>query len=123
MKTTPLARLLIVAALLGLTLSLRLLTPAGFMPAFERGAVRIVACPGDDWPSAPLAHHHLPGGHGKLHEQCPFAAGSASALGERVALPQTTTVPPAELLAYSYSAVAENRAHERPPLRGPPLPA
>lgn len=35
--------------LLALLLGLRLLTPTGFMPAFDHGAVTIVACPAVGW--------------------------------------------------------------------------
>jgi hypothetical protein len=41
--STAIPERMIWAALLALALALRLLTPAGFMPAFDRGAVSIVA--------------------------------------------------------------------------------
>jgi hypothetical protein len=48
--------------LLALLLAVRLLSPAGFMPSFDRGTITIVACP--DAASAPAMmghHHHGPG--------------------------------------------------------------
>ena len=64
-------------ALLALALALRLLTPAGFMPAFDHGAVAIVVCPdSDSFNSVSAAHHHHHGGSKAVHQPCPFAAAS-----------------------------------------------
>lgn len=49
----------ITATLLALLLGLRLLTPEGFMPAFDHDAVTIVACPDADLTAVPpMAAHH-----------------------------------------------------------------
>src|SRR5437763_8840136 len=76
LRSAAMTERLLWTTLLALALALRLLTPAGFMPAFERGAVTIVACP--DWdngtPATPAHHHH--GGSKTLHQPCPYTAAS-----------------------------------------------
>src|SRR3954466_5652453 len=62
-------------AFLAIALALRLLSPAGFMPAFDHGAVTIVACP--DYGAMAAHHHH--GDPKKLQQQCPYGAGAAAA--------------------------------------------
>ena len=105
-----------------LLLALRLLSPPGFMPNFEDGAVTIVACPDFDPPSR-IAHHH----HGKTikHQPCPYA--SASSLGAADDWGFTSAavllVGPALLLGRASHYVEANRRYRRPPLRGPPIPA
>jgi hypothetical protein len=111
------------ALALVLLLALRCLAPAGFMPAFERGAVTIVACPDASGPIAPAHRHH--GDKQTLHQPCPYAA--ASALG---ALPDQWA-PAAERLLFgvalvlgrSFAFVERHRANERPHPTGPPIPA
>jgi membrane protein implicated in regulation of membrane protease activity len=114
-----------VAALLALLLAVRLLTPAGFMPAFDRGTITIVGCP-DYEPAArtPMAHHHH-GGTKTLHQPCPYAAGAAAGtLGTDFDLLTVLFVFAAVLLfGRTYRFLERQRAHERPPLRAPPLPA
>src|SRR3954451_6220498 len=66
------------AALLVLLLAVRMLSPAGFMPAFDRGTITIVACPDYEAADPPMAHHHHNGGK-KHHQPCPYAAGAAAA--------------------------------------------
>ena len=63
------------AMMLGLLLALRLLSPAGFMPAFANGQVTIVVCP--DAFAAPIAarHHHGETGQ-SLHQHCPYASAA-----------------------------------------------
>jgi hypothetical protein len=112
------------ATLLALLLAVRLLTPAGFMPAFERGSVTIVVCPDAEPSAAPMtAHHH----HGpkKLHQSCPYASASAlgGLAGDQPLLPALLAIGLALLLGRTYAFLERQRAHDRPPLRGPPIPA
>jgi hypothetical protein len=111
------------AVLLAAVLAVRLLSPAGFMPSFDGGAVTIVACPDYD-PAAPMTHHH----HGdpkRVHQPCPFAATSAAGT------PADTVDPVAAVLVFgtallfgrAFGFLERHRSRERPPLRGPPLPA
>jgi hypothetical protein len=110
------------AALLALLIAVRLLAPAGFMPSFDHGAVTIVACPDADAGGATMSAHH--DGHSKkLHQPCPYAAataiGSLSAeVGGVVAI---LILSAALLLGRTFLFLERSRAHERPPLRGPPL--
>lgn len=113
------------AALFALLLAVRLLSPAGFMPAFEQGSVSIVACPDADFgaAAAPSMHHQ----HNKAkHQQpCPYAsATSLGALGDDFSvLVGILTLAIALLLGRTLLFVDRQSAHLRPPLRGPPLPA
>ena len=102
-----------------------MLTPAGFMPAFEHGAVAIVACPDGDGVAVQSNHHH----HGqpkKLHQPCPYASASSLAgLG-----PDFTPLLIGVLVAglallpgRRFQFLERSRTRERPPLRGPPIPA
>jgi hypothetical protein len=115
---------MICAALLALLIAVRFLAPAGFMPSFDHGAVTIVACPdGEPADARMLAHHE---GHSKkLHQPCPYA--SASGLGSLAAdfgpLAGLLVFAVALLLGRTYLFLERSRAHERPPLRGPPIPA
>jgi hypothetical protein len=113
----------ICGALFALLLALRLLSPAGFMPAFGgHGSVTIVICPDYDPPAAPVAHHHH-GGSKKLQQHCPYAAGAGAATA--VELPELAALmllAATLLLGRTYRFLERHRAHERPPLRGPPLP-
>jgi hypothetical protein len=123
--STAIPERMIWAALLALALALRLLTPAGFMPAFDRGAVSIVACP--DWdsgtPATPTHHHH--GGSKTLHQPCPF--GAASGLGALTAafgsLLDVMFLAPALLLGRTFLFLECHSGRERPPTRAPPFPA
>lgn len=115
--------------LFAIMLALRLLTPAGFMPAFDRGTVTIVVCP--DAEAAPTlamaAHHHQHGNghHQQLHQPCPYASASAlGAVAVGFAPAVGVLIPaPALLLGRNFLLIDFKRAHLRPPLRGPPLPA
>lgn len=113
------------AALLALILALRLLTPAGFMPAFDRGAVTIVACPDADPAGAAMDAHHDGGHSKKLHQPCPYAAASGlGSLGADVApLLAVLLLSAAVLPGRTFQFIERHRAFERPPLRGPPIPA
>ena len=110
---------------MALLLALRLLSPAGFMPSFDRGAVTIIACP-DGAPVAGMpGHDRDQHSKAKLHRTCPYA--SAAALGglgnEAPLLAALQIVGLALLLGRSFTFLDKQRAHERPPLRGPPIPA
>jgi hypothetical protein len=125
LSTASVPSRMIFAALLGALLALRLLTPAGFMPSFEHGAVVIVTCPDAEPVAALMAHHHDQNEHRNLHQPCPYAAGSApQALGAAVLLAAAPIVAAMQLmLGRAVAAPSTSRTHDRPPLRGPPLPA
>jgi hypothetical protein len=111
-------------AALALLLALRSLAPAGFMPDFENGAVTIVICPD----AAPVAahHHHGSGDHKGQHQLCPYAAASAlGALGPDwpPLLPAVLVFAAALLLGRTFLFIEQHSRRERPPLRGPPIPA
>jgi hypothetical protein len=114
------------AALLVAILALRLVTPVGFMPAFDHGAVTIVACTDADG-GAPvnLPHHHHHGGPKTLHQPCPFAAGLG--LGALAAdffpLLEVLIFTAALLLGRTFLFLERHGARERPPTRAPPFPA
>ena len=111
------------AALFALLLTVRSLAPAGFMPAFDQGAVTIVACPDAQGPAAMPEHGH--GEHKRFHQPCPYAA--ASALGALASewTPLLALVMLAALLLASPApaSVPVHAVRARPPSRGPPLPA
>ena len=123
MRTAPASIRFAIAALFALLLALRSLAPAGFMPAFDVGAVTIVACP-DAAPAMPGMHHH-PADHNFAHHPCPYAsAASLGALGPDWT-PLLTAPFFAEvlLLGRTFQFVERQTARERPPSRGPPVPA
>lgn len=120
-RAAPASARLAWAFALALVLALRLVTPAGFMPTFERG-VAIVPCDG----LAPLPTHmaHHEDHHGKTqHQPCPYAAGASPALlpvGELAAiepLPATSSAA-----AHLGAIIAERMRAGRPPATGPPFP-
>lgn len=125
LRSAATAQRAIWAALLAFALALRLLTPAGFMPAFDHGAVSIVACP--DWdggtPASPTHHHH--GGSKTTHQPCPFAAASGPGALTAVfgSLLGLLILWPALLLGRTFLFLERPSARERPPTRAPPLPA
>ena len=93
------------------------------MPAFDRGAVTIVACPDFDAPTAPMAHHHG-GSSGDHHQPCPYAAAGAAAAPVGYALFAALLLAVAVLLADRPRAFPRrDRTRDRPPAIGPPLPA
>lgn len=104
-------------------LALRLLTPAGFMPAFAHGALAIVVCPDAGPAVAMAAHHDGKGQHQSLHQPCPYA--SASDLGalavDFAPLVGVQILAAMLLLGRAFPFIGGIGAHERPPLRGPPL--
>ena len=127
MRVTSTATRAVFSALLALLLGLRLLGATGYMPAFDRGSLTIIVCPDAD-ANAPLAvgvahHHHGPSKH--QHGVCPYAsASSLGALGADVgALLALLSFASVLLIGSCTDFFALRRARERPPLRGPPLPA
>jgi len=105
------------AALFAVLLGLRLLSPAGFMPSFEHGAVTIVACP--DAGFAPAHHDH---DKRKTGQPCPYAA--ASALGTLATLAVAIALGALFAVAWLIAASPQRpRAPSRlhPPATGPPL--
>lgn len=122
MSNTPVLIRILCAALLALLLAVRLLAPAGFMPSFEHGAVTIVTCVDAD--AAPMSAHH--DGHSKkLHQPCPYASasGPGSLAPDLPLLVGALAVAAALLLGRTFLFLERHRKHERPPLRGPPIPA
>jgi len=105
------------AALFAVLLGLRLLSPAGFMPSFEHGAVTIVACP--DAGLAPAHHDH---DKSKTSQPCPYAAASTLAsLGiVAVTIALVATFAVAWLVTTSPQRPVTQR-RLRPPATGPPL--
>ena len=113
-----------VGVLFALLLAFRLLSPAGFMPAFADGRVTIVACP--DTFDAPIAAHHHHGETGQsLHQHCPYA--SAAGLGALAAdfgallgdlIPAATSV-----IAGTIQQSTHDHRQFRPPTRAPPIPS
>jgi hypothetical protein len=103
-------------------MALRLLSPAGFMPAFDRGAVTIVVCPDAEPGAMPMAHHHH---HGDAaHQQpCPYAA--AAAVGplpwDSPAIMPSPVEPSARPTAARVESFAIDHRRDRPPATGPPL--
>jgi hypothetical protein len=111
------------AMLLALVLAVRLLSPAGFMPSFQEGAVAIVACPDGEPASAPMIHHHHHG-DAKFLQHCPYAAGAAPATAAKLALlVAALLVAASALVGRPFHCLRLARLRDRPPLRGPPLPA
>lgn len=114
-----------VALAMAVLLALRLLNPAGFMPSFDHGAVTIVACP-EGVPVAGMAgHDHHQHAKAKLHQTCPYASGAAlgGLANEPAPLVAVLLVGLAFLLGRAFTFLDKQRAHDRPPLRGPPIPA
>jgi hypothetical protein len=112
----------IFGALFALALALRLLSPAGFMPSFGHGAVTIVACP-DFAAATSMAHQHHRNGQ-KEHQVCPYAAGAAAGtVADSFLLITSVLFVSTLLLGRTFRFLERHRHRERPPLRGPPVPA
>jgi hypothetical protein len=109
---------------LALLLVLRLLSPAGFMPAFDHGAVTIVACPDGEPvpPTKQMAGHHR---HSPktFHQSCPYASASAlgGLVGDSPLLMALLAIGLALLLGRAFHFLDRQCPHDRPPLRGPPI--
>jgi hypothetical protein len=112
----------LLAVLLTAILAVRLLTPAGFMPSFEGGAVSIVVCP-DEAPLPTMSHHHHGGTSKKLSQPCPFAAsaGMGALAADFVPLLGVLVLAVALLLGRTFLFVERHRVREWPPSQGPPL--
>jgi hypothetical protein len=123
MRSASLPTRTICAALLALLFALRMLSPAGFMPAFDHGAVTIVTCPDYDSPPSPMSmsghHHHDPK---KAHQACPYAAGAAAATASGLATLAALFLFAAAPLVGRPFGLLDPLLRERPPSRGPPLP-
>ena len=140
LRRPPLSARLLLAAVLALCLGVRLLTPLGFMPSFAGGSLAIVECPMAD--GAPIeaampdmagmdmaamampADHRHDDGKG-FHQTCPYAEAASLAGTETIIALVALLVPLAALapLARLLHAVARRASRDRPPSRGPPLPA
>jgi hypothetical protein len=125
MRTAPALSRTLFGAMLALLLGLRLLSPAGFMPSFEHGAVTIVACPDAGAALAAGMHHHAPGDRKTSHQPCPYAAASALGTAAADASPVAPPEPYAAVRSIGgrFLFVERHGSRERPPLRGPPIPA
>lgn len=112
------------AALFAVTLAMRLLTPSGFMPAFDQGRLMIVDCPGSGAaPMLPMrGMGHDPG---KTCQLCPHAIATGAGLTDPVPVgigaPIFAAFVPViwRLLTFEVA----NIKHSRPPAIGPPLSA
>jgi hypothetical protein len=135
----PLPRLLLVVVL-ALCLGVRLLTPIGFMPSFAGGSLAIVECPqaegapvaaampdmpGTDMPGMAMPHGREHDAGKGFHQTCPYAEAASLAGTETIIALVALLVPLAALapLARLLHAVARRASRDRPPSRGPPLPA
>jgi hypothetical protein len=124
----------LIAAALALCFAVRLVTPAGFMPSVANGALAIVPCPdafvsaSEPMPAMAMDHgagehrHHGTDGAG---QSCPYAAavGMAGIDTGPVAVfdaPDAAILPPVAAALPLYRRLA---TRDRPPSRGPPLPA
>lgn len=117
------------AALFALLLALRTMGATGYMPAVEQGRLTIIVCPSADL-NAPLAlgsvHRHHHGRTDHQHPQCPYAAAaSLGALGNdwTPLLAAMLFAAALLLLGPSPASVYRQSRRERPPTRGPPIPA
>ena len=113
------------ATIFALLLAVRLLAPAGFMPAFDHGSVTIIACPDAD-PAVPaMHHHHHPLGHSVLHHPCPYASASGvGSLGhDWAALHRFALFATALSVGGAFLFIELRRDGERPFAIGPPIPA
>jgi len=113
------------AVAFALLVAMRLLTPAGFMPAWDNSQVRIILCD-DSGTQIGAATHHAHQGKSdgsKHHQSCPYAAASATPF---LTLPAIAVAPPLEI-ASDLSASTQparfqvERKVERPPSRAPPV--
>lgn len=124
MRTAPSHARAVWALMLALVLAVRLVTPAGFMPAVDHGRLTIVDCPGSDpAPMAPMTGM----GHDKSKgdQTCPFAtATGAGTVGDQPLLlvpERFAAVPHAHDVDIHFSL--PRGQHDRPPAIGPPIPA
>jgi hypothetical protein len=111
-----------VAVLIAILLAIRLITPTGFMPTFEHGAVTVIACPEfGSGLGVPNSHKHN-GQHEKARPACPYAAASSSASpGIAIAVAAPVAGASAASVGERSSGFSPRRSRDRPPSRGPPL--
>ncbi len=108
-----------------LLVAMRLLTPAGFMPAWSDSKVRIILCD-DSGTQIDAATHHAHQGKsdGSKHRQsCPYAAASATPF---LAPPAIAVAPQLEITSDLAASTKPARLQferkiERPPSRAPPV--
>lgn len=121
-RTGPRRMRALLALAFAFLLGVRLLSPPGFMPAFDRGSIAIVACPDYDRPAAPVAHHHH-GDSKKFQQHCPYAAASAAAAPvDLVEVAALFLAGATLLLGRPFRLLKRQRPRDRPPSRGPPVP-
>lgn len=116
------------ATLFALGFLLRVLVPAGWMPAHDGHALNLMPCSGwaDALTATPATAHEDHGGHGKGEHKgkldtsapCTFAAAAAKIAGA-----PTTTVPTAPLVAETAQAFAMALGSVRQGLVAPPPPS
>jgi hypothetical protein len=107
-----------------LLVAMRLLTPAGFMPAWSDSKVRIILCD-DSGTQIDAATHHAHQGKSdgsKHHQSCPYAAASAIPFLS----PAIAVAPPLEIASDLSASIQPARFQverriERPPSRAPPV--
>ena len=110
------------AALFALILAMRLLTPVGFMPAFEGGKLAIIECPGGNlapMPAMPGMRHD----HRNVCQSCPHATASGGGLIDAPSFAAAVAYPneARPLLASNVSPFVATGDHDLPPAIGPPF--
>lgn len=116
------------AVILALALALRVLVPAGYMPAFEHGAVEVRICESQVTLPMPRGMHHgADHGRGQNHADQPCAfAGLAAPAGPpppAAALPAAPAGAQVAFLDAVRNTIIVGGIRSRPPARGPPAPA
>jgi hypothetical protein len=113
------------AAVLSLVLALRLLTPAGFMPAFEAGRLTIVECPGSGAVQAMPPMRGMHHDRNQSCQSCPHATATGAGLVDAgpAAFGRASVLAFPRLLLLTFVLPARSIAHDRPPAIGPPIPA
>ena len=112
------------AMMFALVLAMRLVTPAGFMPAFDQGRLTVVECPGSGpMPMPPMSG--MDDSQRKVCQSCPHGTATGAGLvdAQPLLIPAASfaTVPPR--LFTPASIPLRRGEHERPPAIGPPIPA
>jgi len=123
LRSAPVTIRFACALLCALVLSLRLLSPPGFMPTWERGQLVITICP--DAAAATVGHgmHRSHSKAGKDHQPCPFASAVSDSVADAVATQLPTSLAFGVSLVLGRTFLFErDRQQERPPPTGPPLP-
>ncbi|MBY9061315.1 hypothetical protein K7957_00010 [Sphingomonas yunnanensis] len=119
-----------VAWLLLIAMALRLIVPAGFMPAGAARGLTLVACP--EWGAVPTmaAHHaaHERTGHGEPHRHteppCAFAGLGLPTLAAGDFSPLAPRIDAVALAATAHGRALRLAAADRlrPPAQAPPAP-